>query len=271
MTPSSISNPGENFVTQAVPEDRSASTGATSARGTWAWRAKSLYAAIARSAGKALVATKILPTTVPPRERRIKHWLTSLSRVHNSLAIAELDVPWWTYKAIDEVDAWLQARPRPIRVFEYGSGASTFWLAKRVDEVFSVEHHEGFADMMRPELAKLGNVTFLEVPAPKSSSPRVGSAKPGSTDLDFYDYVHAIDHVRGPFDLVVIDGRAREECLRVAAERVAPDGIIVFDNSHRARYRRAIAESALPARAFGGLTPTLPYPDRTSVISLRQP
>lgn len=257
-------------MTQPVPEDRSASTGATSARGTWAWRAKSLYAAVARAAGKALVATRILPATVPPRERRIKHWLVSLSRVHDSLGIAELDVPWWTYKAIDEVDAWLQARPRPIRVFEYGSGASTFWLAKRVDEVCSVEHHGGFAAMMRPELAKLGNVTFLEVPAPRSSSPRVGSAKPGSTDLDFHDYVHAIDGVEGTFDIVVIDGRAREECLRVARARVAPDGIIVFDNSHRARYRTAIAESGLPERAFGGLTPTLPYPDRTSVITLHQ-
>ncbi|MEJ7650309.1 MAG: hypothetical protein WKF57_14940 [Nakamurella sp.] len=256
-------------MTDAVPQDGTASTGATSVRGTWAWRAKSLYASLARGLGTALVKLRILPATVPPRSRRVKHWLASLSRVHNSLAIAELDVPWWTYKAIDEVDAWLQARPRPIRVFEYGSGASTFWVSKRADEVFSVEHHEGFAAMMRPELAKLGNVTFFEVPAPKAEEPRIGSAKPGSTDLDFYDYVHAIDHVEGTFDIVIIDGRAREECLTVARERVAPDGIIVFDNSHRARYKRAIAESGLPEKVFGGLTPTLPYPDRTSVLTVR--
>lgn len=254
---------------QAAPEDRNASAGATSARGSLAWRAKSAYAATARAVGKALVAARILPRSVPPREHRIRHWLTSLSRVHDSLAIAELDVPWWTYRAIDDVEAWLQARRRPIRVFEYGSGASTFWLAKRADEVTSVEHHQEFAAMMRPELAKLENVTFLEVPVPRVDAPRVGSAKPGNDHLDFHSYVHAIDRVPGRFDVVVIDGRAREECLKVASTRLAPDGIVVFDNSHRARYRRAIADSDLDERAFAGLTPTLPYPDRTSILSRR--
>ncbi|MDQ6657062.1 MAG: class I SAM-dependent methyltransferase [Actinomycetota bacterium] len=239
----------------------------TSARGSWAWRAKSAYAATARTAGKALVAVKMLPSTPPPKERRIKHWLISLTKVHDSLAIAELGVPWWTYRAIDFVEAWLLARPKPVRAFEWGSGASTFWLADRVDEVYSVEHHEGFAEMMRSELAKLSKVTFLEVGAPHSFAPRVGSRKIGSTELDFHDYVHAIDTVQGDFDLVVVDGRAREACMRIAADRLSPGGLIIFDNSHRQRYKAAIASSGLHERSFGGLTPTLPYPDRTSVLS----
>ena len=65
----------------------------------------------------------VLPIEPPDRDRRFKHWVTSLTRVHDSLAIAELGVPWWTYRAIDVVDAWLMNRPSPIRVFEYGSGA----------------------------------------------------------------------------------------------------------------------------------------------------
>lgn len=257
-------------MTDDAQQGGNASTGATSVKGTWAWRAKSAYASTARGIGKVLVAAKVLPKTPPPKEQRIKHWLTSLTRVHDSLAIAELDVPWWTYKAIDVVEAWLAARPHPIRVFEYGSGASTFWVSKRSDEVFSVEHHEGFAGMMRPELAKLGNVTFLETPAPRSDAPRVGSRKTGSENLDFYDYVHAIDGIEGQFDLVIVDGRAREECMRVASQRLADGGILVFDNSHRQRYRDAIAASGLQEKAFGGLTPTLPYPDRTSVLSVKR-
>lgn len=250
-------------------EGETGSAGAhTSVKGTWAWRAKSAYAATARGVGKALVAAHVLPRTPPPKEKRLQHWVTSLTRVHDSLAIAELDVPWWTYRAIEVVEAWLAARPRPIRVFEYGSGASTFWVSKRADEVFSVEHHAGFAGMMRPELAKLGNVTFLEVPAPHADHPRVGSAKTGSEELDFHDYVHAIDGVEGEFDLVIVDGRAREECMRVASKRLAPGGILVFDNSHRDRYRKAIAASGLHEQAYRGLTPTLPYPDRTSVLTV---
>ena len=53
----------------------------------------------------------------------LRHW------VHDPLALAELGVPWWTYRAIDIVDAWLTAHVSPVRVFEYGSGASTIWLA----------------------------------------------------------------------------------------------------------------------------------------------
>lgn len=241
----------------------------TSVKGTWSWRAKSAYAATARTAGKALVAVHVLPKTPPPREQRVRHWLTSLTKVHDSLAIAELDVPWWTYRAIEVVEAWLSARPRPIRIFEYGSGASTFWLSHRADEIYSVEHHGGFAALMRPELAKLGNVTFLQVDAPVSDAPRIPSGKPGSEKLDFYDYVHAIDGVDGDFDLVVVDGRAREACMRIAIDRLAPGGLIVFDNTHRRRYKDAIAASGLHERSFGGLTPTLPYPDRTSILTKR--
>lgn len=239
----------------------------TSVKGTWAWRAKSAYAGAARGLGRALVAARVLPAEAPSREHRMRHWVSSLTKVHDSLGIAQLGVPWWTYRAIDFVDGWLTARPRPIRVFEWGSGASTFFLAARADEVYSVEHHEGFASMMRPELAKLRNVTFLEIPAPYGAAPRIRSHKAGSEELDFYDYVHAIDDVPGDFDLVVVDGRAREACMAAAADRLAEGGLIVFDNTHRQRYQDAIAASGLAERAFAGLTPTLPYPDRTSVLA----
>lgn len=240
----------------------------TSAKGTWAWRLKSTYAAAARGFGKVLTTARIIPTTPPPRSRRFKHWLTSLTRVHDSLAIAELDVPWWTYAAIDHVDTWLASRGRPIRVFEWGSGASTFWLASRADSVVSVEHHREFAAIIGPPLAERANVTFRHVPGVASSRPTIGSQKPGSEGLDFTPYVHAIDDAGGPFDLIVVDGRAREACLAAAGRHLAPGGLIVFDNSHRKRYRRAIAASGLHEQVFRGLTPTLPYPDRTSVLTV---
>lgn len=241
----------------------------TSARGTWSWRLKSTYAATARAAGKVLTKARVIPAEPPPRDQRLRHWLTSLTRVHDSLAIAELDVPWWTYDAIDEVDDWLSRRPHPIRAFEWGSGASTIWLASRVNEITSVEHHPDFASIIGPRLAEHPNVTFRHIPAVASAAPRIGSRKPGSEGLDFTDYVEAIGASEGRFDLIVIDGRAREACLTAATERLADDGIIVFDNSHRKRYKVAISASPLDERAFAGLTPTLPYPDRTSILTRR--
>lgn len=239
----------------------------TSAKGTWSWKLKSAYASAAKGAGKVLTAAHVLPKDPPPRSKKFKHWVISLTRVHDSVAIAELDVPWWTYKSIDVVEAWLVARPRPIRVFEWGSGASTMWLAKRTDEIITVEHHPEFAAMIGPRLEALPGVAFREVSAPASATPAIGSQKPGSEGLDFTNYVHAIDETEGDFDLIVIDGRAREACLAVAAPRLAADGLIVFDNSHRKRYVEAIRGSGLKENALGGLTPTLPYPDKTSLLT----
>jgi hypothetical protein len=229
-------------------------------------RAKRAYATTAQAAGKALTRLHVLGDEPPALDHRARHWAYSLTRVHNSLAIAELDVPWWTYDAIDAVSDWLRVHARPLRAFEYGSGASTFWLAKRFDEVHSVEHHKGFGDMMATELAPLGNVEFRIVEPSTTSTPRVPSGKEDHAGLDFYDYVHAIDAVPGEFDLVVVDGRAREACLAAAEPRLAPGGVVVYDNSARRRYRPAIEGSGLFERKFRGLTPTLPYPEQTSVL-----
>jgi hypothetical protein len=227
---------------------------------------KQTYAATARSAGRLLTKVGLLPVEPPDRDRRFRHWITSLTRVHDSLAIAELGVPWWTYRAVDVVDAWLTAHPRPIRVFEYGSGASTIWLSERAGEVISVEHHAGFAEVIGPVLAQLTNVTFRVVEPQRAAEPATPSAKPGKKGLDFSAYVDAIDDSAGVFDVVVIDGRAREACLTATLPHLADDGMIVFDNSHRTRYRRAIHASRLRERRLPGLTPTLPYPDQTSLL-----
>jgi hypothetical protein len=122
---------------------------------------------------------------------------------------------------------------------------------------------------MAPLFTALPSIRFHIVEPVESTHPSVPSAKEGHGNLDFADYVAAIDQVDGAFDLVVIDGRAREACLARAVPRIKPDGIILFDNSHRARYRDAIAASGLVERRLRGLTPTLPYPEQTSLLSAK--
>jgi Methyltransferase domain len=233
-----------------------------SLRGT----AKSWYAATAHGAGALLTAAHVLGAEPPPRDRRTRHWLYSLTKVHDSVAMVDLDVPWWTYRAVDEVERWLGARPHPAHVFEYGSGASTVWLARRSASVTSVEHHEGFAGLMGDLLASVDNVTLLVRPPTPAREPTVPSAKEGYAGLDFAAYVDAMDETDGEFDLVVVDGRAREHCLERALPRLAPDGLIVFDNTRRRRYRNAIEAAPVMEHRLPGLTPTLPYPDQTSLL-----
>lgn len=238
-------------------------------KGSLMQRSKRAYAAAARNAGRTLTKAGVLSDTPPDRAHTRRHWAYSLTRVHDSLAIAELDVPWWTYKAIDAVGLWLSTQSAPMRAFEYGSGASTIWLARRFDEVHSVEHHRGFGEMMSGELEKFSHVSLRIIDPVATPTPTIGSRKEGHAGLDFTDYVRSIDSVDGKFNLIVIDGRAREACLEAAKGRLAPGGIIVFDNSMRRRYRRAIRASGLVERRFRGLTPTLPYPDQTSILTER--
>lgn len=228
--------------------------------------AKRLYAGAARATGAGLTRSGLLPRTPPGRDHRLQHWAYSLTRVHDSVAIAELDVPWWTYRAIDVVEAWLSARPRPVRVFEYGSGASTLWLSHRADEVHSVEHHRGFGDYIAEALLRAPNIHLRIVEPVSSASPLIPSSKEGCEGLDFADYVATIGDVGGSFDLIVIDGRAREACLRRALPHLADSGVIVFDNTRRPRYRRAISLAPVDERRLAGLTPTLPYPEQTSLL-----
>lgn len=195
-------------------------------------------------------------------------WWRSLFAIYDFDDMVALDLPWWTFEAIDAVEEALRSRPR-ARAFEWGAGASTVWLSRRCAEVVSIEHDPEWFARMVPALAD--NVELRHVPAAPSATPRVASAKPGFAGLDFGDYVAAIDDASGLFDIVVIDGRAREACLPKALERLAPGGIVVFDNVGRRRYREAItaAGDRVVVRWTRGRTTALPYPDETALLSLR--
>jgi SAM-dependent methyltransferase len=197
--------------------------------------------------------------------------LRTLFAIHDVEDLVSLDQPWWTYGAIDVVERHLAALDGRARVFEYGSGASSVWLGRRAGEVHSVEHHGGWAEVMRRVLADTGladKVELIEVPATRSHEPLVPSGRRGEDGNDYADYVNAIDRVEGDFDLIVVDGRARVACMQAAARRLAPGGIILFDDTQRPRYRSGMDSSGLDVQRIHGWVPSLPYPRETAVLRL---
>ena len=192
-------------------------------------------------------------------------WLRSLFAIYDIEDMAELDLPWWTYAAIEEADKFLKSRSSP-RVFEYGSGASTIWLARRAASVTSIEHDRPWHGVVSKRLAAHKNAAVKLIEADAEPVPGYLSEKPGWQGRSFRQYASAIDNESGHFDLVVVDGRARGACLAHAIKKLAPDGMILFDNSQRARYRTAIAASGLKAQMYRGLTACLPYPDETTLL-----
>jgi hypothetical protein len=137
--------------------------------------------------------------------------LRTLFAIHDVDDLVSLDTPWWTYGATRAVAERLADLGGAARVFEYGSGASTVWLGNRSGELHSVEHHAGFAAVMRRVLDQAGlaeKVELLEVPAEKTARPMTRSGRKGEDHVDYTAYSRTIEQVGGQFDVIVVDGRA---------------------------------------------------------------
>ena len=202
---------------------------------------------------------------------KVRH-LRTLFSIFDAGDMVKMDMAWWSYPAMRRVEEFLAERPQ-ARIFEYGAGASTVWLAKRAGQVDSVEHDTQWAESVRGMLADApgsagDNVKLHAVPPTAATADTtVRSGRVGHTDLDFADYVSTIEQVGGPFDLIVVDGRARVDAFRRSMDHLADGGVVVFDNIKRKRYWDVI--SALPGlriELLKGGTPTLPYPTTTGLI-----
>lgn len=227
---------------------------------------RSAYVRSVRAARVVARRTGALQTFETSSRPSLRH-LRTMFAVYDVEDLASLDLPWWSYGAIDEVERFLRERPQ-ARVFEFGSGASTLWLAKRSGSVDTVEHDVDFAEVVRELIAGVDNVTLhvVEAPSVQAGRPTVRSERQGSEDLDFDDYVSTIEQVGGRFDLVVIDGRARVECLRRALPHVAADGVILFDDAERPRYADALRMPGLSVQVRRGAKPCLPYRSSTALL-----
>ncbi|MEM6827211.1 MAG: class I SAM-dependent methyltransferase [Pseudomonadota bacterium] len=178
-----------------------------------------------------------------------RRWFASLFAIYETDRMIELDLPWWNVEATREIEAFLAARPE-ARVFEYGSGASTVWLARRAHEVITVEHDGDWLRKFERQTRGFDHVNLLHRSI--ENSPEA--------------YVNAIDEFEGDFDLIVVDGRHRNACLERSAPRLKADGIVLYDDSGRSRYRSAIEGIDLVETQHYGRSYCVPYPDYTSLL-----
>ena len=235
-------------------------------------RVKAAYVSAAGWLRRRLKGGRLFQALEKRRHNRWALWFRSLFAIYDFEETTQLDLPWWSFGAKDEVERFLQGRPG-ARVFEYGSGASTIWLASRAGQVISVEHDADFVDLVSARITGLKNVKLLCVtadPMTQTNSTNVRSNRVGWTDFDFHRYVDSLNQQSGLFDMIIIDGRARSHCLPVAVNKLKAGGLIVFDNSRRVEYSQAIENSGLVVKRIGGLTVALPYPDETALITVPQ-
>ena len=179
-----------------------------------------------------------------------QRWVASLTAIYQLDRMIRLDIPWWNVAATDEIEAFLASRPN-ARVFEYGSGASTAWLARRCGELISVEHDAAWRDGLIEQLGDFPHCRIDYRPLDSEGDP---------------SYSEAIKDAGGSFDLIIVDGRLRTKCLEAAIGYLAEGGRILFDDSGRQRYRQGIETSGLEETHHHGRSYCVPYPDHSSIL-----
>lgn len=152
-------------------------------------------------------------------------------------------IPWFTYPAVEYLSRF---RISGWEVFEYGCGESTAFWSGHGARVTSVEHDEKWSQELRARA--LSNVEIHYRP-------------------DRATYPRAAAEMGRRFDVVVVDGVWREDCVEHAIAALRPDGILVLDNSDW----YADAGAMIRARgfhevSFSGFGPVNDYTWATSIF-----
>jgi hypothetical protein len=152
-------------------------------------------------------------------------WYESACRDYPCLASGE-PVPWMNYAAIELLRGRLG---RDMRLLEFGSGYSTLFWSSLVKHVVAIESSPLWYAKVLETLPD--NAELIHVPEDVDGQ----YCRCGDIDLE-------------AFDVVVVDGVDRVNCLRRGMDRLTTDGVLILDDSHRSAYEPGIAY--VQARGF---------------------
>ncbi len=117
--------------------------------------------------------------------------------------------PWYCMAAVDFIDT-LDFSGHTV--LEFGSGQSTLWWAQKAESVTAVEESAEWFGYVQRSLQNMPKATVhLE------------------TDLNRYA---ALPRTwRRKFDVVIVDGGDRVQCMRTALDVIDDNGLVILDNS----------------------------------------
>lgn len=156
-------------------------------------------------------------------------------------------LPWVTYSFIDFIRYRINKK---LTVFEYGSGSSTEFYAKRAGAVTSVEHDKDWFDLVSKKNPANAEIIFCKLE-------RDG------------DYSKKAKSLGKKFDIIIVDGRDRVNCCKYSIDALSTSGVIVLDDSEREIYHPArvfLKQHGFKELSFSGISPGLFYEKATSVF-----
>jgi precorrin-6B methylase 2 len=129
-------------------------------------------------------------------------------------------IPWMNFNVVNFLKERLS---KEMNLFEYGSGFSTEFYAKKVDNVVSIEHDEIWFDIISKQVASNCVLKYKKY----SVHQRGG------------EYSKAILDDNIKYSVIVVDGRDRVNCIKNSISSLKDDGVCILDDSSRENYKSA--------------------------------
>ncbi|OGB83352.1 hypothetical protein A3F66_00625 [candidate division TM6 bacterium RIFCSPHIGHO2_12_FULL_32_22] len=123
------------------------------------------------------------------------------------------DKPWLTDAAVNFLDQFLKESPKSV--LELGSGGSTIWFAKRIKHLVSFEHDVRWYETVKKELNQQIDYRLIK----------------GS----YFDTINEFPD--NYFDLVLVDGKDRLECIKNSIRVLRSGGVLMLDDAQREKYQ----------------------------------
>lgn len=156
-------------------------------------------------------------------------------------------LPWVSYPFIDFVETRLNNQ---MDIFEFGAGYSSIWYANKVNSVYSIEHDKNWFEIIKNN--HIGNLNIYY------------------QNLE-YDgkYCRYIENINKKFDLIIVDGRDRVNCITQSVKYLKSNGVIILDDSEREQYKEGVLNllnSNFKIIDFWGISPGTFFKKCTSIF-----
>lgn len=169
-----------------------------------------------------------------PWSREPGHWSAAC------LAGPNQPAPWPAMNEFQAraVLAALGTVPRPAQVLEWGSGNSTLYFGSKLGKGANwcaIEHDREWFEYVSAEAANVPGAE-IEIRHVAATGPLEHPHDDGDSRTfgRYIDFPASLDR---EFGFILVDGRARVECLRSGWELLHPAGIMALHDSEREEYR----------------------------------
>lgn len=163
------------------------------------------------------------------------------------------NIPWCSYPFNKFIENRLSY---DFDIFEFGCGSSTLYYASRVKTVTSVEHDRAWYDNM-VELIKSKSITNVNLNCCELID---------EVDKKYSNYAK---YTKKSYDIIIVDGRDRNNCIINSIDCLKDAGVIILDNSERTKYGYGInhlLQNGFKALEFFGMSPLNPCESCTTIF-----